>query len=421
MGVFTALYLTRLGQKVVVCEKGRVAGEQSSRNWGWIRQQGRDAAELPIMMEAIQLWEDIDAELGGSTGFARTGTTYLASSEQELSAMSDWLTIAEANGLTSTKLSKPEIETLIQRSFGNPGHQWVGGIHTASDARAEPWKAVPAVARLAQKEGAFICENCAVRALDIHDNRVVAVYTEPGLIRTNCVVLAGGAWSSLFCQRHGISIPQLSVKATVARTAQLPDFHSGSAVDEQFAFRRRADGGYTIAVADSQKLYLGPDALRHSKLYFPVAKRSFRATKFGWKAPAGFPDHWKIQRKWNSDEQSPFERMRILNPAPDKRSIARSQDLFAKRFPAIGKPEILNAWAGMVDAMPDVVPIVDRYPSLDGLTIATGMSGHGFGIGPGFAKIVADLVVGNPTGYDLSRFRFSRFTDGSPLTLGPGL
>jgi glycine/D-amino acid oxidase-like deaminating enzyme len=28
--------------RVVVCEKGRVAGEQSSRNWGWVRQQGRD-------------------------------------------------------------------------------------------------------------------------------------------------------------------------------------------------------------------------------------------------------------------------------------------------------------------------------------------------------------------------------------------
>ena len=60
IGVFAALYLARAGKRVVVCEKGRIAGEQSSRNWGWIRQHGRDAAELPIMMEAARLWQEVD-------------------------------------------------------------------------------------------------------------------------------------------------------------------------------------------------------------------------------------------------------------------------------------------------------------------------------------------------------------------------
>ncbi|MGL6209019.1 MAG: FAD-dependent oxidoreductase, partial [Paracoccaceae bacterium] len=41
MGVMTAYHLAERGLRVVVCEKGRVAGEQSSRNWGWIRQQCR--------------------------------------------------------------------------------------------------------------------------------------------------------------------------------------------------------------------------------------------------------------------------------------------------------------------------------------------------------------------------------------------
>lgn len=49
IGVFSALYLARAGKRVLLCEKGRIAGEQSSRNWGWIRQQGRDEGELPVM------------------------------------------------------------------------------------------------------------------------------------------------------------------------------------------------------------------------------------------------------------------------------------------------------------------------------------------------------------------------------------
>ncbi|MFD1809199.1 NAD(P)/FAD-dependent oxidoreductase [Gemmobacter lanyuensis] len=94
---------------------------------------------------------------------------------------------------------------------------------------------------------------------------------------------------------------------------------------------------------------------------------------------------------------------------------------FASAFPAIGTPPLRAAWAGMIDTMPDVVPVIDRVASIPGFTIATGLSGHGFGIGPGMGRVIADLVLGRHTGHDLSRFRVSRFTDGSKITLGPSL
>ena len=71
IGIATAWFLFRQGHKVVDCEKGRVAGEQSSRNWGWIRQQARDEAELPIMMESTRLWENLAREIGKDVGFQR--------------------------------------------------------------------------------------------------------------------------------------------------------------------------------------------------------------------------------------------------------------------------------------------------------------------------------------------------------------
>jgi glycine/D-amino acid oxidase-like deaminating enzyme len=67
------------------------------------------------------------------------------------------------------------------------------------------------------------------------------------------------------------------------------------------------------------------------------------------------------------------------------------------------------------------VPIVDRTPKLPNLMIATGLSGHGFGIGPGFGMAVARMATGKAPEHDMSRFRFSRFTDGSKLELGPSL
>ena len=73
----------------------------------------------------------------------------------------------------------------------------------------------------------------------------------------------------------------------------------------------------------------------------------------------------------------------------------------------------------MIDALPDVVPVLDRADGTDGLWIATGFSGHGFGIGPGAGKVIAKLIQGQESGFDLQRFRFSRFSDGSELELGP--
>ena len=37
VGASTAYFLAKRGHSVVLCEKGRVAGEQSGRNWGYCR------------------------------------------------------------------------------------------------------------------------------------------------------------------------------------------------------------------------------------------------------------------------------------------------------------------------------------------------------------------------------------------------
>src|SRR4249919_3075632 len=77
VGVFAAYYLARRGLSVALVEKGRIAGEQSSRNWGWCRQQNRDARELPISIESMVLWDRLAGEIGEDVGFRRCGLLYL--------------------------------------------------------------------------------------------------------------------------------------------------------------------------------------------------------------------------------------------------------------------------------------------------------------------------------------------------------
>lgn len=414
IGIMTALYLAEAGESVVVVEKGRVGAEQSSRNWGWVRQQGRDPAELPIMMESIRLWQGLGQRLGDGLGFRQTGVMYLAENDRDLEGHEAWLKIAQAHGLDTRLMARGEIAAVLGTSAA-----WKGAMITPSDARAEPWVAVPMLAGLAAASGVVVVENCAARQLDLAAGQVAGVETETGLIRTGRVLVAAGAWSRLFLGAEGVALPQLAVLASVAATGPMPEIWPGAAADGQFAFRRRADGGYSLAPGAEHDFFIGPDAFRSFSRYLPVLKKDFRTTHFRAAAPKGFPDAWGTPRRWSG--QSPFERCRILNPAPNMATLGRVQDSFARAFPALGRPVLKTVWAGMIDTMPDVVPVVDHAACVPGLTIATGMSGHGFGIGPGMGRVLADLLRGRAPGHDLARFRLSRFSDGTKIDLGPSL
>jgi glycine/D-amino acid oxidase-like deaminating enzyme len=411
IGVMTAWYLAERGLRVTLCEKGRIAGEQSSRNWGWVRQQGRDPAELPIMIEALRIWKSLAQEFGEALGFRQDGALYLAKTEAEMAGFAAWLPHAQAHGLDTAMLTRAQ----VAERFTGPADLWCGGLITPSDARAEPWVAVPLLATGAVRRGAVIVENCAVRALDIAGGRIAGVITEAGRIACNQVVLAGGAWSRLFAQAHGVTFPQLSVLESVAATEPMPEVFAGNAADKDFGFRRRADGSYIIAPRTEHVFYIGRDAFASSITYLPTLLRDFKSVHLRAAAPAGFPDAWGTKRRWAADEVSPFEVTRVLNPAPNMKMIGRAQASFARAFPALGPPKLRAVWAGMIDTMPDIVPVIDQAAAIPGLVIATGMSGHGFGIGPGIGRVVADLVVGNDPGHDLSRFRLSRFRDGTGI------
>ncbi|MGB3555379.1 MAG: FAD-dependent oxidoreductase, partial [Jannaschia sp.] len=64
---------------------------------------------------------------------------------------------------------------------------------------------------------------------------------------------------------------------------------------------------------------------------------------------------------------------------------------------------------------PDGVPVIDDAP-LSGLVIATGFSGHGFGIGPAAGQLAAEIATGAPTLVDPAPFRLSRFDRRVPLS-----
>jgi glycine/D-amino acid oxidase-like deaminating enzyme len=414
IGISTAWFLRRAGVSVLVCDKGVVAGEQSSRNWGWIRQQGRDAAEVPMAIDSVNLWEQLAREIGEDFGFKRGGIVYAARTERELARFERFMPIAERHQLDTRMLSGREVDALID---DRPG-QWIGGLYTASDARAEPSQAVPALARALNAHGGEIREHCAVRSLDVAAGHVVGVVTEHGRVRANAVVCAAGAWSTRFLGNLDVDLPQLAARATVARTAPAPNVCDGGALLGEVAIRRRSDGGYSVAASSLNEHFVGADTLRYVREFLPALRSSkrFLDVRFGGDLLARlFP-----KRHWRDDEVTPFERTRVWNPEPSPDALAALRAGLAMRLPKLANVPIEAAWAGMIDTTPDVVPVIDAVAGYPGFYVATGFSGHGFGIGPGAGRVVAEMVLGKPARHDLTRFRLARFGEGG-AEVGPAL
>ncbi len=402
-GVTTAYYLALAGVPVVLCEKGKVAAEQSSRNWGWIRKQGRKPAEIPAMIQSLRLWEEIANKVGEDIGWKMGGVTFVAETDGDLAGFEDWLPHAKDHQMDSRMLSIDEVDRLLRQDT----RRFRGGMITPSDARAEPSKAVPAIARAARDHGAIILEQCAVRTLEKSGGKVSAAATEKGPIACKTVVLAGGAWSAMMLGHLDIDFPQLMVKASVQRTTPAPLITESAVKSAGAAFRRRADGGYTMARAGASTFHITPASLRHFKLFWPALKREYGQIKLRFGQP--FFDEFLRSLDWHADQQTPFELIRTLSPAPDNDLLDMVTACAVNLYPQLKDAKPVERWAGMIDVTPDESPVLGPVAGLEGLLVATGFSGHGFGFGPAAGHATAALAQGQTPLFDLNDFLFERF------------
>src|SRR5436190_9521349 len=186
IGTTTALFLAQKGVSVALCEKGHIAGEQSSRNWGWCRKMVRDPREIPLIIESLRLWQGMNETVEAETGFRTCGIMYLAESQQDLERLEGWLDHAREYQLDTRAIDGAEVARLLPGS----AKPWAGALYTASDGKAEPQQAAPAIAAAARRHGATVVANCAARGIETAAGRVAAVVTEKGRIACGSVVLA---------------------------------------------------------------------------------------------------------------------------------------------------------------------------------------------------------------------------------------
>lgn len=416
IGISAALELVERGLSVAVVEKGEVACEQSSRNWGWVRQMGRDPRELPLIRVSMGLWRGMDKRVGADVGFRTCGIAYLAADDAEMAQHVAWHGENVApHGLSTRVVSAAEAARLVP---GGRQH-WVGALYTPDDGRAEPFVAVPAMARAVQAKGGLVFTRCAARGLEVAGGRVVSVVTELGRINTSRVVLAGGYWSRRFLGNLGVRLPQLGIVNSVMRTTPVDAGHETTFSGAKFATRKRLDGGYTVTHNHLSVAELTPAHAQEFFAFLPLLRIAHDGVRI--RLGQRFIQESRLASRWALDAVSPFEQVRVLDPTPYPDILDEAAASLGQAFPAFAGLQPAERWAGMIDATPDAVPVIDHVPGHAGLLVATGFSGHGFGLGPGGGKLAVELLLGETPCVDAAPFRYQRLVDGTRAKPTTGL
>lgn len=403
VGLTAALALAERNIPVVLLEKGRLAGEQSSRNLGWVRKTSRMAEDIPLALASDRLWAAMPERIGQDVGYRQAGIMFVGRTDAQMAMHEGWLKSVAHLDLDSQLLTAQQIATRVPGGRSN----WAGGIYTPSDGRAEPTLASSAIARAAIAKGVTIIENCAVRTLSLAGGNISGVVTEKGEIRCEQVLLAGGLWSRRFLGNLGISLPTLPLICSVLRTMPMEGPTEIAVGAPDFSFRKHHDGGFIITQRGALDASLTLDHLLIGSRYLQQlrAQRSFLRISVG----KNFVRDLALPRRWKANRRSPFEQVRTLDPQVNLALNQEAMTNLIAAWPAFEKAVIADAWAGAIDVTPDSNPVIGPVAKIPGLTLATGFSGHGFGTSPAAGQLAADLVSASAPIIDPHPYRFERF------------
>jgi sarcosine oxidase subunit beta len=404
-GAAAAAALAARGASVVVVEKeDGPAREGSGRAQGSLRLQGRHAAEFPLALEALRLWnqaanEDPDADIELVTG----GNMYFCTAEPERAILLSLVADARSAGLTGVEFLDREQARLIIPAATGP---FLGAMWSPVDAQCQPDKGTRLYVRRAERAGASFAYGVKACRLLESKGRIIGVDTTVGRIDAGAVVVATGIWTPHLLATIGVKIPIMPVCLTEVETKATKPLFSPSIRAFGFGARQRPSGELVVSGGLNARLtrrfsFYDCNGLRY---WLPRAK-SFR--KNLRLRPSGRQilreiKHRRIMGSSLVPQPSP-------EPQPDCASVAAALARLAVVIPEAGAAAAVRYWGGMIDMTPDGLPVIDGNAGPRGLTVIAGLSGHGLALGPVLGEIASDLCLDGATIRPTDSFRLERF------------
>lgn len=355
IGAWSAYFLAKRNQRVVLIEKGVVGAQSSGTNFGNLRLQGRFPGQYPLSLRSQALWEEIEELIGERCEFEQTGHLYLAFDGTEHEKIEAYAAVSESHGLAIEHLGPTE----LRRRWPWLSHRVVGATFSARDATANPRLVTPAVARAAKSLGATMVENCRVTEIR-QAGSAFTLRTDTGIeVDAGHVINAAGAWAVAIAEQFGESAPLFPAGPPQFVTEPFPYLIEPSiqAVDGSVIFRQIPRGnvilaGYPRTAAD------------------PAANRA---------------------------------------PVPPGKTLSAMRAL-ARVAPTLASCHVIRVWSGIEGYLPDMIPVIGPSETTPGLFHAFGFCGHGFQIGPGVGLCLSEMILDGGTATPLDPFSIGRFT-----------
>jgi glycine/D-amino acid oxidase-like deaminating enzyme len=396
VGSAAALEFAEKGLSVVLLEKGLIGGEQSSRNWGRCGTQDIPAPEIPLLQRSLELWRGLSSRLEADCGYRECGTLNLIRTSEEQHQKESWFSSTKQFGIEAKMLSKDECRKLIPAISCDHS----GGMYTPRDGKAEPSVATALIAAAAARQGAVILTGCSALGIEMSGGEVSGIMTERGLVRTRRLLIAAGIWSSKLLRAIGVRLPQLGILASVAEVEGPIELDVNLGANN-FGITRRQSGKYVIACGrDALLTPINLDCFRYFSDFLPLLRKRWKDI---WPAlPTNLSS--SIEHRLTANGEP-----RVRNPPPYDDHVKSALQNTANWIPVLKSAKLTNSWAGVADATPDGIPVISSVPHVAGLVVATGFSGHGFGMGLGGAELATQILMGKDVHAEISAFSITRF------------
>lgn len=371
LGTTIAYYLAKAGTRVHLVDAGQINGQASSQNAGSLHFQleyrmiengeaaARQAARaMPLHLHAQQAWATLPDEIGRDMGVKQTGGLMLAETDEQCAKLKRKVALERESGLDIEFLERdalrakaPFLSQALQAAAFCPG-----------EGKADPKRSAFALASAASSLGATVESRRRVSGLTPKHPGWSVQFDDGSACTARTVVIAAGVWSARLAQMAGVVLPVSPVGLTMTATARTAPFlpYLIQHVGKRLSLKQTPEG--TVLIGG------------------------------GWPA--------KLHQ---ADGVVDLER----RPALSLPALAGNMQAATSVVPHVGRLQALRVWTGMTALVSDQLPLIGPIQRRHGLFVATG--GSAFTLGPTYARIIADQILGSTPPFDVSAYAPSRF------------
>ena len=355
IGSSTALHLALRGKTVTVVEKATPGRHASGVNAGGLRRLNRNPAEIPLAVEAAEMWRRISDLVGSDCDVKLSGQVRVAETADDWSKLEQRAALVRSLGFEHEQLI--DRDRLYQLVPALAPH-CVGALYTEGDGFARPYHTLTAFRLKAQHLGVRYRTGCRVNGVD-RSGEHWRLDTTQGTIVAPILINCAGAWAGHICAEIGEPVPLTSGAPMMMVTERLPPFLDPvvGAASRKLSFKQMQNGTVLIGGAHLAKHDLAAES-----------------TEIDFSA------------------------------------LAESSRTVLELFPRMANVRIVRTWAGLEAFMPDQIPVIGPSSQADDVFHAFGFSAHGFHLSPVVGRIMADLVVDGRSSLPIEPFSIERFT-----------